>query len=511
MLPSGAHLDPRFKAFPNLREDEYESILAVPILAREVLEGALNVRTREPRDFTDAEIGLLTSIASQVGQSIEHAKLYAQARRRVDELEALARISEAVSESLYLEESLEAIVRTTVESLGATGAALVLEDGRIAWPEGRAGAHAVRLPLRWRGRGIGELVVDRDTPFSEDDRQLLDAIASQAAVALEHGRMALRGVLAQEIHHRVKNNLQTVASLLRLQARAEGVDPRKALGDSVNRILAIAAVHEELTEHREDVVDLAELVDRLRATLVQGLVAGKEVTAELEPVELAGQRATALALVFSELLSNALEHGGDHVAITLCTDGGEIVLAISDDGPGTDDAVDGTGMSIVRALVRDELGGTLALSDGPGLRADPRLNDRALPWQHCCTEANSMRHSEPSPAIHNVEMPGLTPSLDHVESDPNRRSVALPLLLPGTFVILHTRNTCYRLVVIDGAERRVQINGGKLFPENTDVEVIGAIDDEGVKVGWIVQGFQLELLSERGPVLTSSVESVDVE
>jgi len=122
-----------------------------------------------------------------------------------------------------------------------------------------------------------------------------------------------------------------------------------------------------------------------------------------------------------------------------------------------------------------------------------------------------MRHSEHSPAIHNVEMPGLTPSLDHVESDPNRRSVALPLLLPGTHVTLHTRNTCYRLVVIDGSERRVQISGGKLFPENTDVELIGAIDDEGVKVGWIVQGFQLELLSERGPILTSSVESVDVE
>jgi len=122
-----------------------------------------------------------------------------------------------------------------------------------------------------------------------------------------------------------------------------------------------------------------------------------------------------------------------------------------------------------------------------------------------------MRHSEPSPAIHNVEMPGLTPSLDHVESDPNHRCVALPLLLPGTLVTLHTRNTCYRLVVIDGSERRVQISGGKLFPENTDAELVGAIDDEGVKVGWIVQGFQLELLSERGPVLTSSVESVDVE
>ena len=77
------------------------------------------------------------------------------------ELEALARISEAVSDSLYLEESLEAIVKTTMDALDATGAALVLDDGRIAWPEGVASSHAIRQPLRWRGRQIGELVADR--------------------------------------------------------------------------------------------------------------------------------------------------------------------------------------------------------------------------------------------------------------------------------------------------------------------------------------------------------------
>src|SRR5438552_14716716 len=334
MIPAQAHLDPRFRGFSNLPEDEYESILAVPILARAKLAGALNVRTRRPREFSEAEIELLVAIAAQVAQTIEHAKLYAEAQRRVGELEALARISEAVSESLYLEESLEAIVKATVDAVGATGAALVLEDGGIARPEGQAGAFAVRMPLRWKGRQIGELVCDRDTDFTPDERALLASIAHHAAVALEHGRAVMRGVLAQEIHHRVKNNLQTVASLLRLQARAGAADPRKALEDSVNRILAIAAVHEVLTEQREEEVELGELLDRLRAMLVQGLATNKDVHAELASVSLAGSRATALALVFSELLQNALEHGGNAVRIELAQRNGEVILSIADDGRG---------------------------------------------------------------------------------------------------------------------------------------------------------------------------------
>jgi two-component sensor histidine kinase/putative methionine-R-sulfoxide reductase with GAF domain len=370
MIPEQAHLDERFKAFPNLPEDQYESILAVPILARQKLAGALNVRTEEPREFSDGEIDLLVAIAAQVAQTIEHAKLYADAQARVSELEALAKISEAVSDSLYLEESLEAIVKTTMDAVGATGAALVLEDGNIAWPEGRAGKNAIRLPLRWKRRAIGELVCDRDSPFTDQERALLASIAHHAAVALEHGRAVMRGVLAQEIHHRVKNNLQTVASLLRLQARSEGIDPQKALEDSVNRILAIAAVHEVLTERRDEVVELGDLIDRLRAMLVQGLGADKHVEARLTPVSISGGRATALALVFSELLQNALEHGGDSVRVELAQRDGEVVLAIADDGRGIADDAGGTGLSIVRALVRDELRGTLDLHSNGGLRAE---------------------------------------------------------------------------------------------------------------------------------------------
>src|SRR6266404_3239892 len=370
MIPSAAHLDPRFKQFPNLPEEEYESILAVPILARGVLAGALNVRTIAPREYGQDEVELLQSIADQVAQSIVHAQLYSQAQRRVAELEALAKISEAVSESLYLEESLEAIVKTTMEAVNATGAALVLDDGRIAWPEGSPGQHAVRTPLRWKRRQIGELVADRDTPFSEDDNALLEAIAHHAAVALEHGRAVMRGVLAQEIHHRVKNNLQTVASLLRLQSRAEGVDPREALEHSVNRILAIAAVHEVLTEQRDEDIELAELIDRLRAMLVQGLAVGRAVEAHLQPVSLAGSRATALALVFSELLQNALEHGAGAVRIELASENGDVMLTIADEGDGPQGAPEGTGLSIVSALVRDELQGSFALRREHGTRAE---------------------------------------------------------------------------------------------------------------------------------------------
>jgi len=180
----------------------------------------------------------------------------------------------------------------------------------------------------------------------------------------------MRGVLAQEIHHRVKNNLQTVASLLRLQSRAEGVDPREALEHSVNRILAIAAVHEALTEQREEDVELSELIDRLRAMLVQGLAAGRDVTAALEEVSLAGAKATALALVFSELLQNALEHGAGDVRIELARRDGEVVLSIDDDGPGPAGSPAGTGLSIVSALVRDELQGTFDLRSEGGTRAE---------------------------------------------------------------------------------------------------------------------------------------------
>jgi two-component sensor histidine kinase len=104
--------------------------------------------------------------------------------------------------------------------------------------------------------------------------------------------------------------------------------------------------------------------------LVQGLAAGRAVEANLEQVSLAGSRATALALVFSELLQNALEHGSGLVSIELARRDGYVVLVIADRGTGPGDAAQGTGLSIVSALVRDELQGSFTLTADRGTRAE---------------------------------------------------------------------------------------------------------------------------------------------
>lgn len=106
------------------------------------------------------------------------------------------------------------------------------------------------------------------------------------------------------------------------------------------------------------------------------------------------------------------------------------------------------------------------------------------------------------------------PSLaqDHVEFEPTQaRCVALPSVSAGQVITINTRNTCYHMQVLDGSARRVLITGGLLFPTATEVEVIGASDDDGVRNGFVVEGMQLELATPRGPILTSTVLSLSVD
>jgi two-component sensor histidine kinase len=185
----------------------------------------------------------------------------------------------------------------------------------------------------------------------------------------------MRSLLAQEIHHRVKNNLQTVASLLRLAA-SSGTDPRRALKDSVGRVLSIAEVHDLLTSTHEEDIDSADLIKRLTAMLSQTAGGGVAETS-LAPITLRPDRATALALVYCELYANAVEHGGGVRHIVLLRDGAFAQLSVTDAGPGPAPVLGdggGQGLTIARALVESDLAGSLQFTDAsPGVRATVRF------------------------------------------------------------------------------------------------------------------------------------------
>jgi two-component system, sensor histidine kinase PdtaS len=173
-----------------------------------------------------------------------------------------------------------------------------------------------------------------------------------------------REATIREVHHRVKNNLQTVAALLRLQARRLGDHPMAvaALEDSVRRIASIALVHETLTEEFEGAVDMAEVAGRV-VRMLEGSLGREDVRIELRassvPVDAAV--ATPLAVVLNELVQNAVEHGlgGGPGTVTVELHGGgrdPVDLEVRDGGGGppagqreTDGG--GLGLRLVRALV----------------------------------------------------------------------------------------------------------------------------------------------------------------
>ncbi len=154
------------------------------------------------------------------------------------------------------------------------------------------------IPLRPEGEHLGALVLVRDvTDLRRRDRELVTKDAT-----------------IREIHHRVKNNLQTVAALLRLQARRiDSSSAKSALEEAVRRVGSIAIVHETLSQAVEEHVDFDEIADRLGAMVTEVSAVGDRVRVSRAGSfgVLTSETATALAMVLTEVLQNAVEHGYD--------------------------------------------------------------------------------------------------------------------------------------------------------------------------------------------------------
>jgi len=260
----------------------------------------------------------------------------------------------------------------TDEALIETASGRKARDTELANDRGNA-MRLRSIPLRPAGERIGALVLVRDvTELRRRDRELMTKDAT-----------------IREIHHRVKNNLQTVAALLRLQARRLD-EPRgkAALQEAVRRVGSIAIVHETLSQTLDERVNFDEIADRVLSMVMDFSASSLSTTyggVAAEPVRprrvgsfgvLGATVATPLAMVLTELLQNAFEHGldggaGTVLEVTALRTGDRLMITVVDDGRGLPMGFDprtagNLGLQIVRTLVQGELGGEFDMRQRDG-------------------------------------------------------------------------------------------------------------------------------------------------
>jgi two-component sensor histidine kinase len=274
----------------------------------------------------------------------------------------------------------------------------------------RIGVHANAEGLRFDELGLDDSIVrtafSTATPVTEEIEggaevtvlirciPLIEHGAVSGAVLLTRDISELRrrdrllvskDATIREIHHRVKNNLQTISSLLRLQGRRfTSPEAKMAIEESVRRIRSIALVHETLSREAGDDVAFIEIVRPLVRMVEDGMSSADRPVrfhVEGDAGVLPAEVATPASVVLNELLQNAIDHAfpddldlqaaPGSVTVTLSNDGQHLRALVVDDGVGLDEGfvlgeATGLGLSIVRTLVTSELMGTISLHRGDG-------------------------------------------------------------------------------------------------------------------------------------------------
>ncbi len=264
-----------------------------------------------------------------------------------------------------VDQSLSEIVTSLLDQPGLVDESLPLVlMGRAPWRshiENHGATLSMRaVPLKTAGERTGALLLVRE--ISELRRREQELLTKDATI--------------REVHHRVKNNLQTVAALLRLQARRiKSSEGRAALQEAMRRVSTIALVHETLSEGFGEKVDFDDVVGRTLSLAVELASPSTSVKIRREGRfgELRAENATPLALVLTELVTNAVEHGfrdrGGTVTLIAERNGAELRTTIRDDGSGLPEEFragqSGLGTQIVQALVSGEMRGRITWEKGP--------------------------------------------------------------------------------------------------------------------------------------------------
>ncbi|MBI2709382.1 MAG: sensor histidine kinase [Actinobacteria bacterium] len=248
---------------------------------------------------------------------------------------------------------------------------------------------AVPATAELEGPGNGAILL-RCLPITDQSRVTAAVVLLRDVSELRRrDRLLLsKDATIREIHHRVKNNLQTISSLLRLQGRRlTAPEAKRAIEESVRRISSIALVHETLSREAGEDVPFLDIIRPL-VRMVEESVSSPDFevsfTVEGDPGTLPALVATPMSVVLNELLQNAVDHAfppheGDEprrgaVRVELTNDGVELVVRVVDDGVGLPEGFSvatarGLGLSIVRGLVTSDLRGTIDMFEPPGGRS----------------------------------------------------------------------------------------------------------------------------------------------
>jgi two-component sensor histidine kinase len=278
----------------------------------------------------------------------------------------------------------------------------VLRQLHLSLPEVHS---ALAVPLTSRGTLQGVLFLLSDSSRVQPGMQarMVETFANEAAVAIESSNLyeetlralEIKSHLLQEMHHRVKNNLLSIAAILRMERRrTTAPETARVLSESISRIDGMAATHDLLSrEERIGTASIADLAAKLVGVVSAHLVPPTlHVDFDIRPsaVEVQSRRALALALVLNEVLANAIEHGfesRDHgrIVIGAWEHDEHVTLIVADDGvpPPTDldlSQLSSLGLPLVRDMTRDQLHGTfrLAYASLPELLRDDPADE--TPW-----------------------------------------------------------------------------------------------------------------------------------
>ena len=314
VIPSNASDDPRFKFFHNLPEDRYQAFVSVPIMAKKEVVGVINVQHKRPKRYRPDELALLSTIANQVGGAIENARLYTEMKRKALQVETLSQVSETVASNRLIEDVLHLIVTMTAQMMNSKICSIMLLDpqgdelrivatqslseeyrrkpslkvgqsisGRavqerrpiivadvtrerdymypdIARKEGLCSLLSAPMMIRDKAVGVINSYTSVPHTFTPEEVKVMQAIANQAAIAIEHATLQEKSFEMQEalavrkLVERAKGYLMRSKKLSEEEAfrlmQRQSMDLRKSLREIAEAILLAGEIEMRAEEKR---------------------------------------------------------------------------------------------------------------------------------------------------------------------------------------------------------------------------------------------------------------------